>query len=212
MKQNKGTYFIVLVVFAILLSACGGAPAAAPAEQAAVKVDASLIAYTGTVDSIAGNQWVVNGQMLTVDPSVIRDGPFQVGDNIKVEGSVNTDGSFTVTRVELPSADDLERLPQIGDPPTNDNTNDANVNDDNANTNDVNANDSNINDDNTNDDDDNANSNDNDDNGNSNGNSNDDDDDDNNNNSNDVDDDDDDNSNGNSNDDDDEDDDNSNDD
>jgi len=211
MKQNKGTYFVVLAVFAILLSACGGAPAAAPAEQAAVKVDASLIAYTGTVESIAGNQWVVNGQPLTVDPGVIKDGPFKVGDTIKVEGSLNTDGSFTVTRVELPSADDLVRLPTIGDEPVNDNTNDANVNDDNANTNDANSNDVNINDDNTNDDD-NANSN-----VNNNGNSNDDDDDDDNNNnsnSNDDDDDDDDNSNGNSNDDDDDDkdDDNSNDD
>ena len=194
MKQTKRIYLIVLAVFAVLLSACGGAPAAAPAEQAAVKVDASLIAYTGTVESIDGDQWVVNGQPLTVDPAVIRDGPFQVGDAIKVEGAVNPDGSITVTRVEMPSADDLAQLPQIGDPPPDGNTNDTNTND--TNTNDVNANDDNSNDANANDDNSNdANDNDDDDSNSNNTNSNDDDDSDdsnsNNNNSNNNDDDDD---------------------
>jgi len=204
MKQTKRSYLVILAVFAILLSACSGAPAAAPAEQAAVKVDASLIAYTGTVESIDGDQWVVNGQPLTVDPAVIRDGPFQVGDAIKVEGAVNPDGSITVTRVEMPSADDLTQLPQIGDPQPDGNTNDTNTNA--TNSNDANANADNSNDDNSNNNnDDDSNSND--------SNSNDDDDgddsnsNDSNNNSNNNDDDDDDHDDNNSNDDDDDDDD-----
>jgi hypothetical protein len=212
MKHTFRTYVIALAMAALLLSACSGAPAAAPAEQASVKVDASLIAYTGTIDSISGEQWVVNGQPLTVDPSIVRDGPFQAGDTIKVEGSVNADGSFTVTRVEMPSASDMSDLPQIGDPQTDGNTNDTNTND--TNTNDTNTNDTNTNDANTNDDnmnDDNSNSDDansNDDGSNSNdddddGNSNSDDDDDDNSNSSDS---------GNSNDDDDDHDDNDNDD
>ena len=75
MKHTKRTYLVILAVFALVLSACGGAPAAAPvpSDQASIKVSASLIAYTGTVESIDGDQWVVNGQTLTVDPAVIQD-------------------------------------------------------------------------------------------------------------------------------------------
>lgn len=205
MKSIYRSYLIVVALAAMLLSACGGAQAAAPAKQAAVKVDASPIAYTGTVESIVGDQWVVSGQLLTVNPAVIQDGPFQVGDTIKVEGDVNPDGSFTVTRVEMPSADDLAQLPQIGDNPATDNANnndananDANVNDDNGNNDNGNINDDNSNDANSNDDDDNSNS--------SIGNNNDDDDNSNDANSNDDDDSDDDSSDSNGNDDDNEDD------
>ncbi len=189
MKTNKRFFFTTLVMLvAYVLSACGGAPQQAgqpSGEQAAIKVRAVEVAYTGLIDAINGSEWTVNGQVLSVDPSVVRDGPFQAGDTVKIEGEVNQDGSLTILRVEAPSPADLTDLPQLGDGNTN--TND-NTNDDNANENG-----------NDNDDDDNAN-----------GNSNDDDDDDDNGNSNDNDDDDDDNANGNSNDDDDDDDSNSN--
>jgi len=184
MKTNKRFLFVtVALLAAYVLSACGGVPAASPAEQAAVKVDASLVAYTGTIESITGDQWVVNGQTLTVAPAVVRDGPFQVGDVVKVEGNVNPDGSFTVSRVEAPTASDLTELPPLGNDNANANSNDDNSNDANANSNDDNSNDDNANansnddnanlnsnDDNSNDD--NANLNSNDDNSNDNGNSN----------------------------------------
>ena len=64
MKHTYRSFLIVLAMFALVLSACG-TPAAAPAEQAAVKVNASLVAYTGTIDSMDGTQWIVNGQSLT---------------------------------------------------------------------------------------------------------------------------------------------------
>ncbi len=198
MITNKRFLFITVVLLAAyVLSACGGgAPVASPAEQASVKVDASLVAYTGTIEGMNGNQWIINGQTLTVDPAVVRDGPFQVGDVVKIEGNVNPDGSLTVSRIEAPSAADLTELPRLGDDNANsndDNSNDANANSNDGNGNDDNANNanSNSNDDDSNDDnanlnsndddsnDDNANANSNDDNtnddGNSNGNSNDDD-------------------------------------
>ena len=180
MKTNKRFLFVTVVLLAAyVLSACGGVPAAAPAEQAAVKVDASLVAYTGTIEGMNGDQWIVNGQALTIDPVVVRDGPFQVGDTVKVEGNVNPDGSFTVSRIEAPTASDLTDLPQLGNDNANANSNDDNTNDVNANTNindsntNVNSNDDNSNEDNTNinsnddnsnDDDDNTNTNSNDDN------------------------------------------------
>jgi len=170
MKSNKSFLFVTVVLLAAyVLSACGGVPAAAPAEQAAVKVDASLVAYTGTLEGINGDQWIVNGRALTIDPAVVQDGPFQVGDTVKVEGNVNPDGSFTVSRIEAPSASDLTEMPQLGNDNTDANSNDANTNDVNANTNindntNVNINDNtnvNSNDDNSNDDNTNINSNDN---------------------------------------------------
>lgn len=158
--------FIVFVLASMLLGACAGA---APVVAGGGKVEASSVAYTGMIESINGSQWVVNGQTITVDPSVAGNGAFNVGDVVKVEVNVGRDGSLTLTSVEIPSQTDLADLPGLG----NDNSNDANGND--ANDNGVNGNDVNGNDDNSsNANDNNVNSNDSNDNGNdnnSNGNS-----------------------------------------
>ena len=173
---------LITTLTALLVSACGGVAAASTETSVGSgKPQASLIEFTGVVEAIDGDQWTINGQVVTIDPSVLRDGPFDVGDTVKVEAEVQDDGSVVVTRVEQPAA------------ATNDNTNDdnsnANVNansNDNSNTNtngnsnsnsNDNTNDDNGNDDNSNDDDNgnDDNSNDDDDNGND-DNSNDDDD------------------------------------
>lgn len=97
----KKLLLIGLVLAAMLLNACG---AAQPTESSvgAVKGNASLVEFTGVIDSINGDQWVVNGQPLTVDPAIIKDGPFQVGDTVKVEADVQADGTVVITRVETP--------------------------------------------------------------------------------------------------------------
>ena len=179
----------VLLVGTLVLSACGGVAAtstAAPEAAASPSVNAMPVSFVGIVDSIDGDQWVISGTKVTVDAAIVRDGPFQVGDQVKVEGRVNPDGSFSISRLEAPAPQDsLTPTPVVVDN-TNDvnakaNTNDSNVNDDSSggvntnddNTNASNSNDSNINDDNggnSNDDNSNA-SNSNDDNG---GNTNDD--------------------------------------
>ena len=170
MKKTARLLLFILTVSTLLLSACGGA---ATPNTGGGKVEAIPVAFTGMVESIAGDQWVINGQTVTVDPAVVRDGPFNAGDRVKVEGVVNSDGSFTVSRVETPSTEDLSTLPQFGDDNSNNansndadddngniaNSNDANTNDDNGNTansNDANANDGNGNDANSNDDNSNA--------------------------------------------------------
>ena len=71
---------IVLVLTALLLSACGAG--ASPAGGG--KVQASPTAYTGIVESVDGSAWVVNGQPITVDPAVVQGGPFNVGDPVKM--------------------------------------------------------------------------------------------------------------------------------
>jgi hypothetical protein len=161
--MNKISRYVLafFVLASMLLGACAGA---APVATGGGKVEASSVAYTGTIESINGTQWVVNGQTITVDPSVVRDGPFNVGDMIKVEVQVVQDGTITATRVEIPSQSDLSDLSELGDDNSNDgNSNDVNSNDDNSNmsnsnddnsnvsnSNDVNSNISNSNDDNSN--------------------------------------------------------------
>ena len=158
--KNIRFLMFVLTIGTLLLSACGGAAAATtPTSVASGKVEAMPVAFIGTVDSMAGDQWVISGTTVTVAPAVVRDGPFNVGDQVKVEGVVNPDGSFTVSRVEVPAPQDVAGLPQFGDDNSNakvndDNGNDVNVNDDHgndANINDDHGNDANINDDHGND-------------------------------------------------------------
>lgn len=151
----------VLTIATLLVSACGAVtatPAAAPEPSKGPNVDAMPVSFVGIVDSMAGDQWVISGTTVTVNPSILRDGPFNVGDRVKVEGFLNPDGSFTVSRVETPTPQETATLPPLtvdnsNEAISNSNTNDANVNDDNSNdsnTNDDNGNDANINDDNSN--------------------------------------------------------------
>ena len=156
MNKISRFFLFFLTIATLWLSGCGGT-AATPAAAGGGKVEPIPVAFIGVVDSVAGDQWVVNGQTVTVSPDVIWDGPFNVGDQVKVEGVVNTDGSFTVAKVEVPTPQDSSSLPQFGDDNSSDsntneaNSNAANSNDDNgngANTNDDNGNDANSNDDN----------------------------------------------------------------
>jgi hypothetical protein len=97
----------VIVLAGILLSACApAANSAAPNSAGGGKVQPEVI-FTGAIESMNGNQWVINGQAVTVDESVLRDGPFSVGDTVKVEARVAADGSVMAQRVELPSAQDI---------------------------------------------------------------------------------------------------------
>jgi hypothetical protein len=149
--KNVRFFTFVLILGALVLSACGAAaatPAPVPAPITAggsPKAEAMPVAFVGVVDSIAGDQWVISGTTVTVAESVVRDGPFHVGDRVKVEGQVHADGSFTISRVEAPTPQETATLPPV----SVDNSNDASIN---ANSNDATINDANSNDGNTNDD------------------------------------------------------------
>jgi antitoxin component of MazEF toxin-antitoxin module len=191
MKKMSLKLFLAILTFTLLLSACGGA--AVSAEPTAGKAQAALVQFTGIIEAMDGDQWTINGQVLTVPPTLLRGKTFNVGDTIDMEVEVGDDGSFVVKSVDR-SDDDNSNDDDDGN--SNDD-NDSNSNDDNGNDSNSNSSNSNSNSSNSNDDDDDNNSNSS--NVNSNGsNSNDDDDDDNNSNdsnSNDDDDDDDDNDN-----------------
>jgi hypothetical protein len=154
MKKISRFLLFVLTIATLVLSACGGTAVTPAVTGGGGKVEPIPAAFIGLVERIAGDQWVINGQTVTVSPGVIRNGPFNVGDQVKVEGLVKADGSFAVSKVEAPPPQDASALPQFGDDNSNaSNANDANVNDANSNavnSNDVNANDANSNDDNSN--------------------------------------------------------------
>ena len=105
MKKQSYLLVLVLALTAILISACGGSAAISAPNSSAVgggKPQASPVQFTGVIEAINGNEWSINGQTITVDPAVVRDGPFNVGDTVKVEVNVQPDGSMVVNRVETP--------------------------------------------------------------------------------------------------------------
>ena len=57
----------------------------------------NLLVLSNPLTGMSGS---INGQTITVDPAVVRDGPFNVGDTVKVEVQVQADGSMVVSRVE----------------------------------------------------------------------------------------------------------------
>lgn len=100
----------VLVLGGLLLSACAATPAsqAVPAAgSAGSDKPLSEVVFRGVIESMNGDQWVINGQTIQVDPAILQDGPFVVGDTVKVEARVEADGSVTAQLVESPSAADL---------------------------------------------------------------------------------------------------------
>lgn len=147
MKKLSYVLVLVLAITAMLISACGGSAAISAPDSSAVgggKPQASHVEFTGVIESIAGTEWTVGGQKITVDPSLVRDRTFAVGDTVKVAVQVQADGSMVVSQIESPNTDD-----NSNDVNSNDvNSNDVNSND--ANSNEVNSNDANSNDDNSN--------------------------------------------------------------
>ncbi len=63
------------------------------------------VKFTGTVESMDGNQWVVDGKTITVDTNTRIKGSIQVGDTVKVEAYVQADGSLLAHEIEQASAE-----------------------------------------------------------------------------------------------------------
>lgn len=135
-KSFRFTFMSIALIGAYLLSACAGTlPQSAPSEVAQ-KAQAKDIVFTGIVEQINGSQWIVSGQAFTVDPAAATDSGIALGDIVKVEGVVSSDGSVLALKIESSTV-------------TDDNSNGANTNDDTSNGN-ANSNDDNGNDDNSN--------------------------------------------------------------
>lgn len=168
MKGFPRLFLVLMATVAILVSACGGSAASPAAEDTSIgsnKPLASLVEVHGYIEGINGNQWTINGQVVTVDLSMLDDdndlGVYQVGDYIEIKAEVSTDGSLVAREVDSSVINGNEN----DDSNSNDDDNSNNSNDEDANSNDE---DSNSNDDDSINNDDDSNSNDDDSNGNDN--------------------------------------------
>jgi hypothetical protein len=121
-------------------------------DKSATPASASQMEFTGTVEVMASDMWVVGGRTIRVTAATEIKAGLQIGAQAKVHVAQQADGSLWAREIEAARTDD-----QSG----NVNSNDDNGNDDdggNVNSNDDNGNDDhgssgNSNDDNSNDDD-----------------------------------------------------------
>lgn len=107
MKQNlRFTVFAVLTLSVLILNACGStAPAANLPAGGSDKSPSAAVEFTGKIEAMDGNQWIVNGQPLVVDAQALGGAPaFKVGDTVHVKGTVAQDETITVSGLQSPDA------------------------------------------------------------------------------------------------------------
>jgi hypothetical protein len=113
--MNKSTRFLlfgVVSLAAVFMAACNAAlPAGAEAKLSADGQSAE-VEFTGIVDSIAADQWVVAGQVLLITPQTELDGSITVGNTVKVYATITADGAVTANEIELPISESSTAVPQ----------------------------------------------------------------------------------------------------
>ncbi|MEW6094726.1 MAG: DUF5666 domain-containing protein, partial [Chloroflexota bacterium] len=115
----KGTRLFVLsaLVFAgLLLAACDFVVPAGAEVQVADDGLSAQVEFTGTVDSIAADQWVIQGFTVLIDAQTMIDGAFAVGDVVDVHAVVDGVGTVTATRIEGFSPDSTPSPEPTEDP------------------------------------------------------------------------------------------------
>jgi hypothetical protein len=101
--MKKKTLFVFLIyVASFVLAACG--PQTLGTRNAAPESSSALVEFTGKVESVQGDQIVVNGQTLKLDPSSQAKSQFTVGDTVRVRAEVQADGSVIVKEIGSPNA------------------------------------------------------------------------------------------------------------
>jgi hypothetical protein len=110
-KTNHVKVFSFFLIAAYLLAACGGTLPGTSVSAGASKVQADVVAFSGTVESINGSEWTVAGQKLSLDPQVSLDPNITVGDEVKVEANVLSNGAVIALKVESSKKDDVSAMP-----------------------------------------------------------------------------------------------------
>lgn len=113
--MNKSTRFIlfgVLTLAAVFMAACNAALPAGAEGKLSADGQSAEVEFTGLVDSIGADQWVVSGQVLLITPQTVIDGSIGVGNNVKVYATVTADGAVTADKIELPITESSTAAPQ----------------------------------------------------------------------------------------------------
>lgn len=92
--------FSLVLIAGIFLAACGPLPAGAEI-QVSKNGDSAQVEFTGKVDSIAADQWVIAGQTLDITPQTVFDAAIVAGDMVKVHATITLDGKVAADSIEL---------------------------------------------------------------------------------------------------------------
>lgn len=104
MSKNRLFSLLFLAVAGLLLAACSvSLPSSSPAAPTSANQIAE-IEFTGRVDSIAADQWVIQGYTVAVNAQTLVEAPFNVGDVAHVYAVVEGDGAVVAQRIEKYSA------------------------------------------------------------------------------------------------------------
>ncbi len=117
--MSKSRLFLLstLVFAGLLLAACDIAVPAGAEVQVAEDGLSAQVEFTGTVDLIAADQWVIQGYTVLIDAQTVIDGAFAVGDVVDVHAVVDGVGTVTATRIEGFSPDSTPS-PESGEDPS----------------------------------------------------------------------------------------------
>lgn len=114
MKRNP-TFFLVLALGALFISACGAAaPAPAADPTQAISNNSADVFFSGNIEAINGDQMTVAGQSFSMAASGGAQN-FQVGQYVQVRATVDAQGQIMARQVEAVNAPN--QAPEVASAP-----------------------------------------------------------------------------------------------
>ncbi len=101
MKPLQRFLIPVFVLAALALGAIGVAFARELSGVSTNTVTGQELEFTGTVESINGNTWIIDGRTVLVDLTTELKGFISAGQVVKVHASMAADGSLVASEIEL---------------------------------------------------------------------------------------------------------------
>jgi phenylpyruvate tautomerase PptA (4-oxalocrotonate tautomerase family) len=99
-KKSRFVIFALVLIAGIFLAGCGPVPAGAE-----IKVNpdglSAQVEFSGIVDSIAADLWVVAGQSLVISPLTNLDPAIIAGDLVEVHATATLDGTVNADSIKL---------------------------------------------------------------------------------------------------------------
>ncbi len=100
-RDVRTRWIPILLLFGLLLGACGGALPTLPVESGAVVGLTSKAEFVGTVEAMSDAAWTISGQAVLIEASTEIHDSIAVGDLVNVEASVGDDGTVTALEIRL---------------------------------------------------------------------------------------------------------------
>jgi Domain of unknown function (DUF5666) len=92
-------------------------------HESAEAVEADEAEFTGTVQSMGSDSWMIGGKTVLVSAGTEIDSMIAIGDQVKVEGSVNADGKLVAREIKkFEASADSSNIKNSSDDPAGDNS------------------------------------------------------------------------------------------